>query len=263
MDRSTIRGPTLDLELPIFNQGQARVARAQAQLRLARARLAQLELSSANGVDLAAERVRVLSEVVRIHRDALIPERESVVARSQEEQNFMLIGIFEVIQAKTQEYDAYQGYLEAVRDYWLARVDLMRLVGARLPSEKQVSGTTPSVTQILTPPAMAGMAGMDHSAHGAASAPGSPGPSAPSGMAGMDHGAHSGATAMPGMAAMAGISPSTHRAGPASAHHAASGRTVRKHAKPAKARAAASPMAPGMLMPMPQADHSRHPGAKP
>jgi len=43
--------------------------------------------------------------------------------------------VFELIQAKRQEYDAYQSYLEAIRDYWLARTDLMRAVGARLPSE--------------------------------------------------------------------------------------------------------------------------------
>lgn len=116
VDRTTIHGPTLDLEVPIFNQGQAKIARAEAQLRLARGRLGTLELGAAIGVDPAAERVRVLSEVARIYREALVPEREIVARRSQEEQNFMLIGIFEVLQAKTQEYDAYQGYLESVRD---------------------------------------------------------------------------------------------------------------------------------------------------
>ncbi len=79
--------------------------------------------------------MRVLREIVETHRDALIPQRESVVARSQEQQNYMIIGVFELIQAKRQEYDAYQSYLEAIRDYWVARTDLMRAVGARLPSE--------------------------------------------------------------------------------------------------------------------------------
>lgn len=169
IDGSIIRGPTLDLELPIFNQGQARVARADAQLRLARARLARIELLSGNGIDLAAERVRVLSDIVRIHRDSLVPQREIVTVRSQEEQNFMLIGVFDVIQAKTQEYDAYQSYLESVRDYWLARIDLMRLVGARLPSEDQVTEKTESVGDILATPATSGTPtgtpAVDHSQH--------------------------------------------------------------------------------------------------
>jgi outer membrane protein, heavy metal efflux system len=188
-DGSRISGPSLDLELPIFNQGGARVARADAELSLARARLATLELQSGNGIDLAAERVRVLSEIVSIYREALIPQRETVVARSQEEQNFMLIGIFDVIQAKTQEHDAYQGYLEAIRDYWLARVDLMRLVGARLPSEAQAGATTPSVAEILAPSASAaGMAGMDHSAHQATE----PAPDSPEPEPAIDHSQHPG-----------------------------------------------------------------------
>lgn len=157
---STIQGPTLDLELPLFNQGQARVARADAELQIARARLGDLALRRADGIDPAAERVRALSEVVGIYREGLIPARESVTGRSQEEQNFMLIGIFEVIQAKTQEYDAYQGYLEAIRDYWLARVDLARLVGVQLPSESQVTEGGPSAADVLPPAAAASMPGM-------------------------------------------------------------------------------------------------------
>ena len=149
VDGSVIRGPTLDLEVPIFNQGGARVARADAQLRIAKAKLAQIEISTDNAIDLAAERVQVLSDIVRIHREALVPQREIVAARSQDEENYALIGEFEVLMAKTQEYDAYQGFLEAVRDYWIARVDLTRLVGSRLPSEKEAIRNTPSVGEIL------------------------------------------------------------------------------------------------------------------
>lgn len=199
VDGATISGPTLDLELPIFNQGQARVARARARLQLARARLARIELGSANAVDAAAERVRVLCEIVRIHRESLVPQRETVVARSQEEQNYMLIGVFELIQAKTQEYDAYQSYLEAVRDYWLARVALMRVVGARLPSERQATEPTPSVSAILAPvgpTATGAMSGMDHSMHGGEPPPApettapTPAPAAPPRP--VDHSKHSG-----------------------------------------------------------------------
>lgn len=188
VDRSVIRGPTLDLELPIFNQGGARVARAEARLRLARARLAQIELASGGAIEAGTDRVRVMSEIVGIYRQALVPQREVVTRQSQLEQNFALIGEFEVLQAKTQEYDAYQGFLEAVRDYWLARVELTRLVGSRLPSEAQAKQNTPSVEQILAPPA--GPA-IDHSHHhgahhGATAAP----PAGTSGAPAMEHSAH-------------------------------------------------------------------------
>lgn len=151
VDRGVIKGPTLDLELPIFNQNGAAVARSRAQLQLARARLSALELNAANAIPAAAERVRVLSEVVAIYRTALVPERETVARQSQLEQNFALIGAFEVLAARAQQFDAYQGFLEAVRDYWLARVDLMRLIGSRLPSDANASEPTQSVHEYLNP----------------------------------------------------------------------------------------------------------------
>jgi cobalt-zinc-cadmium efflux system outer membrane protein len=45
----------------------------------------------------------------------------------------MLVGQFELLLAKQEEYDAWQGYLEAVRDYWVARSDLERAIGGALP----------------------------------------------------------------------------------------------------------------------------------
>lgn len=162
-DGKRLRGPHLSLELPVFNQGQAKMARAQAQLAGALARVQRAELSSENAVRLGAEAVSALREVVALHRDALVPQREDIVARQQERQNFMLIGVFELVQAKVAEYDAYQAYLEAVRDYWLARVELSRAVGQRLPSDADVGALTPAVQDILAPAA----APMDHSRHGA------------------------------------------------------------------------------------------------
>ena len=35
--------------------------------------------------------------------------------------------------AKQQEFEAYQKYLEAIRDYWIIRSDMQRSLGGRLP----------------------------------------------------------------------------------------------------------------------------------
>jgi len=170
-DGSRLSGPSLNLELPIFNQGQAKLVRAQALLAEAQARLREAELSTENTVRANANAVRAHSEAVGIFRNSLIPQREIVLARSQQEQNFMLIGVFELIQAKAKEYDAYQGYLEAVGDYWQARIELTRSVGERLPSDSAIKQNTPSVKDILMP--KDDMQGMDHSK-----------------MKGMDHSGH-------------------------------------------------------------------------
>jgi outer membrane protein, heavy metal efflux system len=162
-DRSRLTGPTLSLELPLFNQGKGKVARSQAQLALAEAELRELEIAISNGVRRAAAEIAAARQRAEHYRTSLIPLREAIVARTQEQVNYMLVGQFELLLAKQQEYDAYQGYLEAVRDYWLARVELAREVGTRLPSSAQATG------EELTAPKGGGMQmhhqgmeGMDH-----------------------------------------------------------------------------------------------------
>jgi cobalt-zinc-cadmium efflux system outer membrane protein len=189
-DGSRVSGPTLALALPLFDQGQAAIARAEAQLERSRAVLAGLELSVDAEVRLGVERVAALRAITQDYRDALIPQREAVVARQTERLNYMLIGAFELLLARQQEYDAYQGYLESVRDYWQARVALARAIGTRLPSDAQATGRALGVEAVLTPAAEGHGA---HGQHGAAQPPDPPaGHGAADGEAGTsDHAGHS------------------------------------------------------------------------
>lgn len=150
-DGTRLTGPNLSLELPVFNQGGGAVARAQAQLLDAEARLQELEIAATNAVQLASLRVANAKTRAEGYRSALIPQREQIVARSQEEVNYMLIGQFEMLRAKQEEYDAYQGYLEAVSDYWIARAGLAREVGTRLPSSAQAPGEALDAEELTRP----------------------------------------------------------------------------------------------------------------
>ncbi|MGH8530766.1 MAG: TolC family protein [Nevskiales bacterium] len=210
-DRSRITGPTLSLELPLFNQGKGKVARSEAQLALAETELRELEIAISNGVRRAAAEVEAARQRAEHYRGSLIPLREAIVARTQEQVNYMLVGQFELLLVKQQEYDAYQGYLDAVRDYWLARAELAREVGAPLPSAAQASSDTLDAETLIQPKdrgmggmqhggmQMDGMKGMDHSDHDMNGKD----------MPGMDHSGHDmkgmgGETAPPPMKAPAG-----------------------------------------------------------
>ncbi len=150
-DGTRLTGPTLELELPIFNQRAAGVLRADAQLERARGRLDVIERDVANGVALAHAQVLAGRQRAHEYRTALIPQREEIVARTQEQVNFMLLGQFELLLAKQAEYDAYQGYLESVRDYWLARVELGRAVGTQLPGDLSVTPPALEVEPLMRP----------------------------------------------------------------------------------------------------------------
>jgi len=164
-DRNGVRasGSSLDLELPIFNQGQAKTARLNAKRDLAKAQSAQIRLHLSHQIAARADELQRRRQVVALHSDDLIPQRQTIVARSQEQQNYMLLGVFGLIEAKTREYEAYEGYIEAVRDFWLARVELTRLVGTRLPSTPDTQEVGPTASDILEPSGSAPM--MTHHDH--------------------------------------------------------------------------------------------------
>jgi outer membrane protein, heavy metal efflux system len=169
-DNSREKGPSVSFELPLFNWGGGRVARAQAELDSAEARLAGLELDTSN--DIAQAHAALLNAKARAERlrTGLIPERETVVEQMRLEVNYMLIGVFELLVAKQQEYDAYAAYLDAVRDYWQARVRLTQAVGQRLPSSTQKPAAALDALELTTPKGGAG-----HGAHGAPTGHGSHG----------------------------------------------------------------------------------------
>jgi cobalt-zinc-cadmium efflux system outer membrane protein len=148
-DGARLRGPSLAIELPIFNQNQSGVLRARSELEAAQARLSALELSVRNDVAAGLDHLASASEIAEAYRTALIPQRETIVARTQEEANYMLAGTFELIQARREEFDAYQEYLEAVRDYWTARTELRRLAGGALPGDEMQPESTVGVDAVL------------------------------------------------------------------------------------------------------------------
>ena len=135
-DGERLRGPSLSLGLPIFDQGQPELARARSELAQARAQLDAQALAVRNDVQLARDRLHTAQAIVERYRRVLLPLREAIVARTQEKVNYMLVGVFELIRARQQEYDAYQAYLEAVRDVGIARAELRRAVGGHLPDDE-------------------------------------------------------------------------------------------------------------------------------
>ncbi|MDB5974293.1 MAG: TolC family protein [Nevskia sp.] len=145
-DGAHLLGPSISLQLPLFNQGQGAVLRAQARLELSRAELSRMEVETSQAIQVAQARVTASRELAKRYTDEYIPLRERIVRHTQQRANFMLSGPFELIRARQQEYDTYQKYIETVRDYWVARAELERAVGMRLP------GDAPAGTSSTIPP---------------------------------------------------------------------------------------------------------------
>jgi cobalt-zinc-cadmium efflux system outer membrane protein len=144
-DGSIAVGPRASLELPIFDQRQAPVARLEAQLRKSQLLLAQRVIEVRSEIRAAHDRMRHARQAAEQYRSAIIPTREHVVELSQQEYDSMLLGVYQLVAAKRSEVGAYREYIETVRDYWTARADLERALGSSLPS--------PSPPETPPPPA--------------------------------------------------------------------------------------------------------------
>jgi cobalt-zinc-cadmium efflux system outer membrane protein len=126
-------GPNLIIELPLFDQRQAVIARLEAQRREQERRLSAVEINVRSEVRVAEARLGVGRQTVLHYRDVLLPLRKEVFDQTLLHYNGMFVGLYQLLVAKQSEVDARRGYLEALRDYWSARAELARAVGGALP----------------------------------------------------------------------------------------------------------------------------------
>jgi cobalt-zinc-cadmium efflux system outer membrane protein len=148
---STLIGPTLMLELPIFDQRQAVIARLEAQQRQSERRLAAISITARSNVRVAQSRLGSARQIVEHYRSVLLPLREKAVQLSQLQYNAMQIGLYQLLAAKQAQVNASREYIEAIRDYWMARAELERVVGGRLSSAAIAQGEPALPAVVLVP----------------------------------------------------------------------------------------------------------------
>ena len=145
-DSQTITGPTLRLQLPIFNQGQARIARSQAVLRRAYDKFEQEAVDIRSEVRELRDRLISKRDIAQFYQNQLLSTRTQIRDQTQLQYSAMIVGPLELFTARRQEIAAERGYIEAKRDYWVTRAELERTVGGSLfrkPVLQEVSSKNP------------------------------------------------------------------------------------------------------------------------
>ncbi len=131
-DGQRVTGPTLGLELPIFDQGQPAVAKLTAESRQANDRYAALEVNVRSEVRAARAALLAARATAALAQDKLLPLRQKILVETLRQYNAMQKSSYDLLLAKVQEQMAEQASILALRDYWTARVSLERAVGGRL-----------------------------------------------------------------------------------------------------------------------------------
>ena len=126
----TQTGWEIGLRIPLFDSGDARLARAEGLYRQSVARAAALAIDARSEVREAYAAYRTAWDIARHQRDERVPLARRVSEENLLRYNGMLIGVFELLADARAQIAAVHAAIDAQRDFWLATADLdMALVG--------------------------------------------------------------------------------------------------------------------------------------
>lgn len=141
-------GYEIELELPLFDFGSSRVARAEATYMQAVNRTAEVAVNAQSEVRESYVAYRTAFDLARHYRDEVVPLRKRISEENLLRYNGMLIGPFELLADAREQVGSITSYVEALRDYWVAETNLQtalygRSPGAGLPA-KATSAAAPA-----------------------------------------------------------------------------------------------------------------------
>ena len=124
------KGYEISFELPLFDWGSSRVVRAESIYMQAVERAAEAAVNARSEVREAYSGYRTAFDIARHFRDEVVPVRKRISGENLLRYNGMLIGVFELLADARSQVASVNGYIESLRDFWLARADLdMALIG--------------------------------------------------------------------------------------------------------------------------------------
>jgi cobalt-zinc-cadmium efflux system outer membrane protein len=131
-------GPVVEFPIPLFDQGQARIARSVAELRRSQQQYYGLAVRIRSTVRAIQDRLEGVRDRALYYRDIMLPLRERIVNEAQLHYNAMQLGPFQLLRAKEQQIETAVAYIETLREYWLAHGDAGQILSGRLPSSVAV-----------------------------------------------------------------------------------------------------------------------------
>jgi outer membrane protein TolC len=123
-------GYEVSLELPLFDWGGARVARAQASYMQAVHRTGDIAVKARSEVRQAYASYRTAYDIARHYRDEVVPVRKQIADEVLLRYNGMLASTFELLAESREQLAAVNAAIAAQRDFWIADTNLQSAMNA-------------------------------------------------------------------------------------------------------------------------------------
>lgn len=121
-------GYEIELELPIFDWGRSRTAKAEAIYMQSIHRTAETAIRARSEVLEAYSAYRTAYDVAKHYRDEIVPLRKKISDELLLRYNGMLVGVFELLADSRAQVGSVNTAIEAQRDYWIAETDLQMAI---------------------------------------------------------------------------------------------------------------------------------------
>jgi outer membrane protein TolC len=139
------KGYEISFELPIFDWGGAKVAKAESIYMQAVERAGEAATNARSEVREAYHAYRTNYDIARHYRDEIVPLNKRISDENLLRYNGMLIGVFDLLADARTQIASVNTYIETLRDFWVAEGELqMSLIGK--PSVSITSRTAVAVS---------------------------------------------------------------------------------------------------------------------
>lgn len=121
-------GYEISLELPLFDWGGARIARAEATYMQSVYRTADIAVRARSEVREAYSAYRTSYDIARHYRDEVVPLRKRISDEVLLRYNGMLASVFELLSDARAQVGSVNAAIEAQRDFWIAETSLQAAI---------------------------------------------------------------------------------------------------------------------------------------
>ena len=133
-------GYEIGIEIPLFDFGTAKVARAEAQYLQAAQRLAQAAIDARSEVREAWSAYNTTYEIARHYRTEVVPLKKRISDEMLLKYNGMLASTFDLLADARAQVMAVNGAMEAERDFWIAAANLQTALTGKPGSMGMATG---------------------------------------------------------------------------------------------------------------------------
>ncbi|MBI4375419.1 MAG: TolC family protein [Elusimicrobia bacterium] len=135
LDGVTGVGPEVEMSVPLFDRKQASSAKLKAQLRQSQSTLAGLETQIRLQTRIAHAQLVQTRAAISSYQTKLLPLKRRIVAETLKNYNYMLLGVYQLLESKRAEIEAQSAYIDTLKSYWVHWAELERAAGGRLPQD--------------------------------------------------------------------------------------------------------------------------------